>query len=155
MLLSAAVTLGTYLYKGAPAVDTEVGNALMDVAAFWFPVCWSLALLIAFFFSVRLLFGYCIGGYRLTLLACDGEEEIERPGAFETARVWRKWFFVIIWTVAAQVIVFAALHRILVPEAGMMAWFSIGWLYAFMLLAALGTLPLMGARCNMVRVRRC
>jgi hypothetical protein len=36
-----------------------------------------------------------------------------------------------------------------------MAWFSAAWLYLFVLIAALASLPVMGARCTMVRIARC
>ena len=155
LLLSVVATLGIYSLKGAPSLENDVTEALSEIGRFAFLISWSVMLLAAFFFSVRRLFGTCIDGYEMVLLGCDGKEEITRPGIADTAKVWRKWLFVIIWVVAAQVIAVAALHNLLLPGEGMMAWFSVYWLYLFILLAALATLPLMGSRCSQVRVRRC
>ena len=155
LLISVTATSVIYFLKGAPALEDEVWAALTEIGRFVFLISWSVTLLGAFFFSVKRLFGHCIDGYTMVLLGCGGEEEIAHPGAADTAKVWRKWLFVIIWGVAAQVIAVAALQSLLSPGEGMMAWFSAYWLYLFILLAALATLPLMGSRCSQVRVRRC
>ena len=152
---SVLLTFGLYLYKGMPPLEKGVVTALGDIARFGFPVFWCFAFLAAFFRSVRRLFGHCIDHFRLTLLSCDGETRIENPGSADTVRVWRKWFFVIIWAVAAEVIVAALLHFPFASGGGAMGWFSLYWLYLFVLLAALATLPLMGARCPFVKVERC
>ena len=152
---SVVVTLVLYGYKGMPALDEEVLTALADIACFGFPVVWCISFLAAFFLSVPRLFGRCIDHFRMTLLSCDGETPIENPGSADTLRVWRKWLFVIVWAVAAEVVIAALLYYPFSTEEGVMAWFSLPWLYLFVLLAALATLPLMGARCPLVRVQRC
>ncbi len=154
-ILTFVATAGLYFLNGAPSLESDVRGALADLARFGFPLSWSLSVLGAFYASVPKLFGHCASGFRLALYDCDGETEIERPGVADTAKLWRKWLFVIIWLAAAQTLVAALAFRLAGAEGGVMAWFSAAWLYLFVLIAALASLPVMGARCTMVRIVRC
>jgi len=150
---SAVLTFVLYLLKGMPPLEGEVPGALWRIATFGFPILWSVALLTGMLLSVKRLFGRCIGGHELQLYRCDGEERIASPGVADTLKVWRKWLFALIWLVAFQVTLGAAIAYL--SGARPMEWFSLHWLLLFVLLAGGATLPLMGSRCSMVKVARC
>lgn len=135
-------------------MSNEVMSALKDIALFWFALIWSLTLLIALFLVVRRLFYRCIDHRQLTLRSCSGRESIKIAGMADVVKVWRKWLMAIIWATAAQIIIVVALHYLLGIDA-LFSWFSVYWLYLFVLIAGLLTLPLMEARCKLVRVGRC
>ncbi|MDX1295028.1 MAG: hypothetical protein R3302_02100 [Sulfurimonadaceae bacterium] len=155
MIASALITLSLFVVKGMPELSDEVWLALWEIGRFTFPIAWSIALLIGLLLSVKRLFYRCIGGFEMTLQSCDGETLIEQPGVEDTLKLWRKWFLAIIWVVAAQVIGGVLLAYLFGSGESLMGWFSIYWLYLFVLVAGLATLPLMGIRCKMVKVRKC
>lgn len=151
---AAGVTLGVYVTKGMPGFSDDVLDALNAIGRFSFAFTWSAALLLGMLLSVRRLFGRCIAGYHLVLLGCDGADEIASPRAADTLKVWRKWLFAVVWIVAAQVIAGVGIAYVSGAET-LMGWFSVFWLYGFVLTAGLATLPLMSLRCKNVKVRPC
>lgn len=153
-LLAAAVTLLSYFLKGAPALDLEILAALGEIAFFWFGLTWSLALLVALFLVIRRLFYRCIDHHQLTLQNCSGRESMNKAGTEHTLRLWRKWLMAIIWATAAQIIVVITVRYALGTE-DLLSWFSVYWLYLFVLISGLMTLPLMEARCKVVKVQKC
>lgn len=154
-IAAAAVTLALFIVKGMPELNDEVWLALWEIGRFTFPLTWSIALLIGLLLSVKRLFYRCVGGFEMALQSCDGETLIEKPGVEDTLKLWRKWFFAIIWAVAAQVIGGVLVTYLTDSGESLLGWFSIYWLYLFVLIAGLVTLPLMGIRCDMVKVRKC
>jgi hypothetical protein len=154
-LAAAVVALALFIFKGMPELNEDVWLALWEITRFTFPLTWSIALLIGLLLSVKRLFYRCIGGFEMALQSCDGETMIETPGVEDTLKLWRKWFFAIIWAVAAQVIAGVLVSYLSGSGESLLGWFSIYWLYLFVLLAGLVTLPLMGIRCDMVKVRKC
>lgn len=155
LLLAGCVTLGIYLYKGAPGLNGEIAAALYDIWRFWFGVMWSAALPVALLVVIKYLFNRCFSHYRLLLFSCDGSEQIVRAGTGECVKIWRKWLFVIVWAVAAEVLLVAAAATLLGFDAHPSAWFDIYLLYLFVLIAGGVTLPLMASRCKRVKVAPC
>ena len=74
-VISFIITLFIYFSQGAPALNNESLNALFDVFKFWFPITWSLALLISLFRGLKYIFNTCINGFELKLLECEKIEE--------------------------------------------------------------------------------
>ncbi len=154
LFLAAMITLSLYLLKGAPSLESEVVSALQDITLFWFGLTWSITLLIALFLVVKRLFYRCIDHRQLTLTECSGRESIQKVGLGDIIRLWRKWLMAIIWATAAQAIIVIVLRYLFgIPD--LLSWFSVYWLYLFVLIAGLITLPLMEARCKLVKVGRC
>jgi len=153
-LLAGVITAVLYVLKGSPAIEGEVFGALRDIARFWFAIIWSLTLLIALFLVVKRLFYRCIDHKELALEACSGREDLEQAGMRDVIKIWRKWLMAIIWASAAQVIIVIAVLY-LFGSSDLLSWFSVYWLYLFLSIAGLLTLPLMEARCKLVKVRRC
>ena len=141
-----------YIGKGMIKIDGEVIKALVDIFQFWFVIFWSLFLVISLFRSVKHLFNRCYGGYVLKLLTCKGDEVIENIGYGDISKVFRKWLMVMIWSVAALMILSFAVSYLFLDSY---RWYNIYVLYIFILLSAAVTLPLMGSRCKRVRVQRC
>lgn len=154
LIIAFAITLGLYLLKGAPALDGTVWSALFEIARFWFALLWSFTLLLALFLVVRRLFYRCIDHRRLMLHACDGSEVMMKAGTGDVIKVWRKWLMAMIWATAAEIIIVIAMRH-LAGFGDLLSWFSVYWLYLFVLIAGLITLPLMQARCRLVKVGRC
>jgi hypothetical protein len=108
-----------------------------------------LTLLLALFRGVKYIFHSCNGGYRLELLYCEKEKShqaIEIIGYGDLVKVWRKWFMLMIWLVASQMIV----ALLFIEE-----WFSIFMLYAYILIAGYFSFMIFTAKCKRVRVKKC
>ncbi len=154
LFLAAMITFSLYLLKGAPSLEPEVVSALQEITLFWFGLTWSITLLIALFLVVRRLFYRCIDHRQLTLPECSGSGSIKKADLGDIIKLWRKWLMAIIWATAAQAIIIIVL-RYLFGMADLLSWFSVYWLYLFVLIAGLITLPLMQARCKLVKVAAC
>lgn len=155
LLLSGCVTVGVYLYKGAPEPDSEITAALYDIGVFWFGILWSAALPVTLLAVTKRLFNRCFYGFRMVLYSCDGSEQLDEVRLEDCLKLWRKWLFVIIWAVAAQVLVAAAAVSLLGSGGALLSWFNIYWLYLFVLLAGGITLRAMASRCKRVKVAPC
>lgn len=155
VLLSTIISAGIYLFLGAPAMDGEIIQALLDLAYFWFAPAWSIGLLAGLLLSLKRLFFHCFDGYQLVLYGCDGDALKPPLHLEETLKAWRKWFFLTVWIVAIEVVGGVGIALLFGYGEGLMGWFSIYWLYLFILCSALVTLPLMASRCKMVKVERC
>lgn len=155
MLLALLITGGIYLGKGAVPLNAEVWLALRDLFWFWFALSWSISLLIGLLLVVKRLFYRCIDHKRLVFVLCPSQEEIRDLRVEDTIKLWRKWLISIIWAVAAQVVIVIAIEYLMGRGESVLSWFSIYWLYLFVLIAGAITLPMMDARCKMVKVKQC
>ena len=152
---SLLITAYSYLSSSQPSIDVQVFNALRDVLEFWFPIVWSLTLLLALFRSLKYIFNVCINGYKFQLLTCKGDEVIEIIGYGDLVKVWRRWFMLNIWLVGAFMIVAVILTSLFSSYSGVFEWFDIYWLSAFILVSGYLSFILLGARCRKVKVSKC
>ncbi|MBU0720742.1 hypothetical protein KJ877_05325 [bacterium] len=160
--ISLLITALIYFNQGGASLSGEVYSALLEVFQFWFPISWSISLLIALFRRLKYIFNDCISGYELKLLACANEskrqgssQELDVIGYGDLVKVWRRWFMLMIWLVGAMMIVALALTYLFTDYSGVFEWFSIYWLIAFVLLSAYFSFILFGSRCKRVKVVKC
>lgn len=154
-IFSLFITIFTYFNQGAISLNTEIFKALIDVFIFWFPITWSISLLIALFRSLKYIFNSCISGYKLKLLECGSVEYIDIIGYGDLVKVWRKWLMLIIWLIGTQMIIALAFTYIFTSYTGIYEWFNIYWLYAFLLTSAYISFILITSRCKRVKVVKC
>jgi hypothetical protein len=147
-------TAVTYVITGSAQLSEEIWLALYDLFAFWFAIFWSLGLPLGLLLVVKRLFYRCVGGFQMHFLQCPSRTEIRDLKVSDTFRLWRKWLLTLIWMVATQIIVIVAI-RYFAGSDSLMGWFNVFWLYSFLMISGMLTLPLMGARCKMVQVKRC
>lgn len=136
-------------------ITKEVSQALFELFKFWFPLAWSLTLLIALFRSLKYIFNICISGHKLQLLACDNNETIDNIGYGDLVKVWRKWFMLMIWLVGAMMIISIFLTYIFTSYSGIFEWFDIYFLFIFVLLSGYLSFILLAGRCKNVKVVKC
>ncbi|DAB31073.1 MAG TPA: hypothetical protein CFH84_00420 [Sulfurimonas sp. UBA12504] len=153
--LAAFITFFIYLSEGMPPLSSEIGKALFAIAKFWFPLTWSLALLLALFASVKYFFNTCTAGYVLKLQSCQTQEFIEVIGYGDLVKVWRKWFMLLIWIVAAQMIIALAFTSVFSDFESVFVWFDIYWLFGFILVAGYFALIVLTNRCTRVKIKQC
>ncbi len=161
-ILSSLITTLIYFNYGAASINSEVGTALFDIFKFWFPIAWSISLLIALFRSLKYIFNSCIHGYALKLLECQSKqakqkeaEILDNIGYGDLVKVWRKWFMVIIWLVGIQMIFALFFTYLFSVYESVFEWFSIYWLFGFVLSSGYASFILLGARCKRVKVKKC
>ncbi len=161
-IISSLITTLIYFNHGATSINSEVSAALFDIFKFWFPIAWSIALLIALFRSTKYIFNSCMNGYELKLLECQSKQTekneakiLENIGYGDLVKVWRKWFMVIIWLVGVQMIFALFFTYLFSSYQSVFEWFSIYWLFAFVLSGGYLSFILLGARCKRVKVQKC
>jgi hypothetical protein len=154
-VLSVLITFFIYINQGLPTLSSEVLQALLEIAKFWFPIAWSLTLLLALFRSIKYIFNTCISGYELKLYGCNEKEALEQIGYGDLVKVWRKWFMLIIWMSAAQMVLALAFTYVLSDFGGVFEWFDIYWLFGFMLLSGYFSFILLTNRCKSVKIKQC
>jgi hypothetical protein len=149
------LTLGIYISKSMPELNAQTLKALADIWIFWFGIIWSVTLLLSIFLSMKRFFNRCFDGYKLQLLTCKDSELIDIVLLGDIVKVWRKWLMILIWGVAAEILIVSVVRYVFGFGIGFWEWFSLFWLYLFLLIAALSSLPLMASRCKRVRLVRC
>jgi len=154
-VLALLASVATYFYQGALQMHEAIAEALLDVFLFWFGVAWSVTILGTLFLRLKTIFNTCIGGYRLRLLGCQSGEPLEALGHGDIVKVWRKWFMLLLWLVAALSLLLALLFAVFFTEEGVFGWFNIYMLYGLILLAGYLSFMLLGSRCKKVRTQRC
>jgi len=157
-LISGVATLVIYIRQGILPLNDEVLSALYDIWHFWFVISLNIALLIALFRSVKYLFNRCYGGYMLKLKVCQKEANkafIKTIGYGDLVKVWRKWFMLLIWLVAAEIVFAVALSYLLSSSVSLFDWFSIYMLYFFIAVAAYFSFVFLSARCKALKVVKC
>lgn len=157
MAFAFSFLITTYLYidQGMPSFNSDIISALFQIFKFWFPIVWSLTLLIALFRSLKYVFNSCLAGYELKLLTCTKNEIIENIGYGDLVKVWRKWFMLIIWLVGAQMVLAIAFTYMFTSYNGIFEWFDIYFLFVEVLVAGYISFILLGGRCKNVRVVKC
>jgi len=162
LYLAVVITLGIYFNEGAQPLSSEIEKALLAIFKFWFMLSWSFALLIMLFRSLQYIFNRCVQGYAFTLLRCQEEETkeetkeiIKNIGYGDLLKVWRKWFMLIIWLVAAQMIVAVIVMKTGSLYSTLFSWFNIYVLYIFILIAGFFSFIILSTKCKKVRIRKC
>lgn len=159
-LFSSIITSFIYVSQGMPTLSGEVSQALFDIFKFWFPIVWSITLLIALFRGLKYIFNTCINGYELKLFTCksakdEDDEIIESVGYGDLVKVWRKWLMLNIWLIGSFMILGLVYTNLFTSFNGVFEWFNIYWLFGFILLGGYLSFILLGARCKKVKVAKC
>ena len=158
--IAFCVTLFIYVMQGMQPLEVAIKRALLTVFGFWFFLSWNFSLLIILFRSVKYIFNRCIHGYELKLLGCPSKENKEQGviseiGYGDLVKVWRKWFMLMIWIVAAQMIVVVIMMKLLSGYENVFDWFNIYVLYIFILVAGYFSLIILSMKCKKVRIVKC
>ncbi|MDQ7068678.1 MAG: hypothetical protein Q9M40_12280 [Sulfurimonas sp.] len=158
LILASFISMYLYIAQGMPPLIQELQEALIDITLFWFPIIWSLTLLLFLFRTLKFVFNKPINNYKLQLLSCPKEEKvevIEDVGFGDLVQVWRKWFMLIIWLVGAQMIIALIFSYILNSYIAVFDWFNIYVLYGFVLVAGYFSFMILNSRCKRVRLVKC
>jgi len=154
-LFTIIITASIYFMGDMPSIDAKVFAALRDILDFWFPIVWSFTLLLALFRSIKYIFNTCINGYKLNLLTCSESEIIMSIGYGDLVKVWRRWIMLNIWLVGGLMVIAVIFTSLFTNFNGVFEWFSIYWLFSFILLSGYISFMLLGSRCKQVRVVKC
>ncbi len=149
------IVLYLYIYKNSPPLTNEVLSALYDLCIFWFPIAWSLTILIALFRSLKFIFNIPLGGYELKLYECNSKELIENIGYGDLIKVWRRWFMLLIWLVLIEMILAFLFMYTFTNSTSIYEWLNIYYLYIFILIAGYFSFVLIGGRCKKVKIVKC
>ena len=160
--IAIIITLSIYINQGLKPLDKEISSALFAIFKFWFVLSWSFALLIILFRSLKYIFNKCIKGYKFQLLTCPIEEKKDETrevlpdiGYGDLLKVWRKWFMLIIWIVAAQMILALIIMKLFSTYENIFDWFSIYLLYVFILIAGYFSFIVLNIKCKKVQITKC
>lgn len=153
-VLSIFITLLIYINQGVPALNSEVFVALETIFKFWFPIAWSITILLALFRSLKYIFNSCNSHYELKLLSCQ-QELIENIGYGDLLKVWRKWFMLLIWLIVAEMIIALAFTYIFSSYTSIFGWFDIYILYLFILIAGYFSFIVLSSKCKKIKVVKC
>lgn len=151
---ATVMAIGSYVYKGFPPLEPEALDALGTIWLFWLGVGYGIGMIGALVGALAFVYRKCIGGYRLVPLNCQGEV-LDEIGPKHYFKMWRKWFFALIWVNAAQVIVLAVAHKLLFGGGVWIGWFNPWWLTPMIIVSGLLSLPLFLYRCKNVRITSC
>ena len=154
IITSLFITSIIYISQGMTSINKEVITALGDVFKFWFPIAWSVTLLISLFRALKNIFNSCYGGYELKLLSCS-KEIIETIGYGDLVKVWRKYFMLLVWIVAAQMILSLSFTYILSDYNSLFEWFNIYVLYIFILISSYFSFIILSSKCKQIKVQKC
>lgn len=154
-LFALIITSYIYINQGMPTINSDIFIALKSVFIFWFPILWSLTLLLALFRSLKYIFNSCIAGYELKLYSCNSQDILDDVGYGDLIKVWRKWFMLIIWLVGALMILSLVFTSLFTSYSGVFEWFDIYWLFGFILLSGYFSFIFMSARCKRVKIVKC
>jgi len=149
------ITLYTYIYQGTPTLNSVIFNALVEIFKFWFPIFWSVTLLLVLFRGLKYIFNNCVNGFEMKLLTCSGDDIIQTVGYGDLLKVWRRWFMLNIWLVGSFMILALVYTNLFTSYSGVFEWFNIYWLFCFILLSGYLSFILLGARCKQVKVVKC
>ena len=154
-LLSIIITIFLYIKQGAVTLNIEVLEALFEVFMFWFPLTWSVTLLLTLFRSLKYIFNNCNNGYELKLLECNKNDVIEYIGYGDLVKVWRRWFMLMIWLSGVQMVFALGISYIFSIYDAVFDWFNIYILFLFILSSGYFSFILLGGRCKKVKVVKC
>jgi hypothetical protein len=144
-LLAGVVSLFLYVKAGMIKLDTNTIDAMKDIFVFWFGVFFAFSILFALFRSLKFIFGKCFDGYELKLLECNRVDIVEQIRYADLIRVWRKFFMLLIWIVAFEMMLFYVWRNSL----------NIYALFGFVILGGFFVFVLLLARCKKIKVIKC
>ena len=155
-ILATLVTALLYINKGLPSLSAEVWQALWQIFLFWFTILLNLSVLFALFRSAKYLFNRCHAGYKFVMTACPKEQSIiEVVGYGDIVKFWRKWLLLLVWIVASITLLIWVVSFAFIESGSFFAYFSVWWLYGFILIAGYPSFVLIGSRCKQMRIKRC
>lgn len=155
-ILAALVTAVLYINKGLPPLTDEVWQALWQIFLFWLTILLNLSILFALFRSAKYLFNRCHAGYKFVMMACQKEQKIiEAVGYGDIVKFWRKWLLMLVWIVASMTLFSWVVSLAFIKFGSFFEYFSVWWLYGFILLAGYPSFVLIGSRCKQMRIKRC
>lgn len=155
-VIAALITFVLYFNKGMPSLSDDVMQALENIYLFWFMIVLNLTVLFALFRSAKYLFNRCYGGYQFAMLSCPKETTyLEVVGYGDIVKFWRKWLMLLVWIVASFVLLSWIGSLLFIEYGKFFSYFTVWWLYGYILLAGFFSFMLIGSRCKQVKVRRC
>jgi len=154
-MLSLFITLYSYFNSGVTSLTPELYSALWSIFKFWLSIAWSFTLLFALFRSIKYIFNTPINGYIFRLQECGRYANIEYIGYGDLVRVWRKWFMLLIWLSVVFMILSTIFLYLFNAGENIFGWFSIEWLYGYIVLSGYFSFILLPSRCKRVKVVKC
>ena len=154
-IFSLVITIFIYFSSSMPSFSSEVYGALFEVFKFWFPITWSLAIIVALFRGLKYIFNSCIDGFELKLLSCSYENTIEVIGYGDLVKVWRKWLMLNIWIISSFMILALIYTNLFTSYGGVFEWFDIYWLYGFILGSGYFSFIILSSKCKKIKVVKC
>jgi hypothetical protein len=154
VIISFILTIFTYFSKDIANFDKEILTALADIFKLYFFISWGATFLISLFLSMRKILYRCFDHYHFVLYRCDLKEQILDVGLDDVIKLWRKWLFLTVWSVAFFIIIGMSISYIF-SENSPMFWFNIYWLYAFVMLSGVIIIPLITLKCKMIKIQKC
>lgn len=154
-ILAFCLTVFLYIKQGTSSLTPEILQALGEIFLFWFPLVWSITLLIALFRSLKYIFNNCNNGYELKLLECNKQDVIEVIGYGDLVKVWRRWFMLLIWLSGVQMLIALGITYVFGTYDSVFDWFNIYILFVFILISGYISFILLSGRCKKVKVLKC
>ena len=151
---SGIITIVIYMKQGAVSLNGGVYRALFDILTFWFPIVWSAMLLLSLFLTLKRVFNRCYANFKFILFTCS-DKKIEEISYADLVRVWRKWFFSLIWLVMVQVIVVFIFMKLFFHAETLFDWFNIYVLYLFLLISGYFSFMILSVKYKKVRLVPC
>ncbi|MGD9971293.1 MAG: hypothetical protein AB7S65_12695 [Sulfuricurvum sp.] len=151
---ATVATLVSYAIKGAVALDAQTIEALKTIWLFWLEIGYGVGMIGGLVGALGLTYRRCIAGFTVVPLNCKGEI-LERLPLKGYLRLWRKWFFTLIWVNAAQIILLTMIHKMLFGGTLWLGWFTPLWLTPLIAIAALPTFWIWFSRCKRIRLEPC
>ena len=156
LLFALLITLFLYMRQGMPDFSVEIKGAIEELFSFWFVVSLNFTLLLALFLSIKPIFNRCANGYKFMLAQCEKQHSfIENVGYGDLLKVWRKWFMLLIWIIAAIMILSLGFTYLLSASTSLFSWFGFKVLFLYVLIAGYPSFVILAARCKKIRVRKC
>lgn len=161
-IISASIALfilvGLYIKQGLPKLSFEILSALLDIFMFWFLLVINFVIPIALFISTKFLFNKPVNGFTLKLLTCPKDKKrdiLEEITYGDIVKVWRKFFFLLIWMSAIFVMIGIVFFYLFTSYKSLFSWFNIYLLYSFILLSGYPSILLLASRCKKIRIVTC
>jgi len=153
--ISFIITIFLYLTNGISGLNSEIISGLKDIYLFFFPISFSLSILISLFLSTKYIFNRCYNKYKLELLTCSNKEVIKVIGYGDLIKVWRKLFSTMVWFTSIILIISLVFTTIFTSYTTLFEWFNIYFLLSFILLSGYISLIILSSRCKNVKISKC
>jgi len=153
LFISSAVTIYIFFKTSPDSLDGNVLKALFDIERFWFALSFNFAFLFVLFRSIKYIFNKKLDGYEYKLYNCS-MQNIDVIGYGDLIKVWRKWFFMLIWFSAVEMVIVTIIFYLFGIDE-LFSWFNIYVLYSFVMIAGYFSFILLPSRCKRVRIVRC